>query len=104
MHGIKEYNLTEEIIRAHIDTEYQRTEKIYHRSRLTLQSIYDAVLKKYYPNGLWVYGEKDIEEFRLHIKNIPPVPKVLIFRLHLVPHIFLKKIMEILCYQKIIVL
>ena len=27
MHGIKEYNLTEEIIRAHIDTEYQRTEK-----------------------------------------------------------------------------
>lgn len=69
MHGIKEYNLTEEIIRAHIDTEYQRTEKIYHRSRLTLQSIYDAVLKKYYPNGLWVYGEKDIEEFRLHIKK-----------------------------------
>lgn len=67
--GIDEYNLTEEIICAHIDTEYKKTEKLYHRSRLTLQSIYDVILKKYYPQGIWVYGEKDISEFRMHIKN-----------------------------------
>lgn len=67
--GVEEYNLTEEIICAHINTGYKKTEKLYHRSRLTLQSIYDAVLKKYYPQGIWVYGEKDISEFRMHIKN-----------------------------------
>lgn len=67
--GIEEYNLTEEIILAHIGTEYKKTEKLYHRSRLTLQSIYDAILKKYYSEGIWVYGKKDIEEFRMHIQN-----------------------------------
>lgn len=67
--GIEEHKLTEEIICAYIDTEYKKTEKLYHRSRLTLQSIYDAILKKYYPNGIWVYGEKDLTEFRMHIKN-----------------------------------
>ena len=67
--GIEDYDLTEEIICAHIEAEYRKTEKIYHRSRLTLQSIYDAILKKYYPNGIWIYGEKDILEFRMHIKN-----------------------------------
>lgn len=67
--GIEEYNLTEEIILAHIDSEYKKTEKLYHRSRLTLQSIYDATLKKYYPEGLWVYGVEDILGFRAHIKN-----------------------------------
>lgn len=67
--GVEEYNLTKEIICVHIDSEYNKTEKLYHRSRLTLQSIYDAILKKYYPNGIWVYGEKDILEFRMHIKE-----------------------------------
>lgn len=67
--GVEEYNLTKEIICAHIESEYNKTEKLYHRSRLTLQSIYDAILKKYYPNGLWVYGEKDISDFRRHIKE-----------------------------------
>ena len=67
--GIEEYNLTEEIIRVHIDAEYKKTERLYHRSRVTLQLIYDAILKKYYPQGIWVYGEKDMSEFRMHIRN-----------------------------------
>lgn len=67
--GIEDYNLTEEVILAHINVQYKKTEKLYHRFRLTLQSIYDVTLKKHYPEGIWVYGKKDLAEFRSHIQS-----------------------------------
>ena len=65
--GIEEYNLGEEILRKAIENAYNLTGKVYHRSRLTLTAIYEQILKKYYPNGIWVYGKYEIEEFRNHI-------------------------------------
>ncbi|MCI6691485.1 MAG: hypothetical protein MR510_03170 [Clostridium sp.] len=67
--GIVEYDLTEEIIKKVISEEYQLTGRTYHRSRLTRGGIYEHILRYYYPDGLWVYGKKEIKEFREYVAH-----------------------------------
>lgn len=67
--GIVEYELTEEIINKVISEEYQLTGRTYHRSRLTRGGIYEHILRYYYPDGLWVYGKKEIKEFREYVAH-----------------------------------
>lgn len=43
---------------------YRLTGTLYHRHRLSLASIYEKILEKYYPDGLKVYDEDEIEKFR----------------------------------------
>lgn len=67
--GIEDYDLGEEIIETAIQKEYTITGKILHRSRIKLSSIYPIILKKYYPDGIWLYGDKELEDFRGHIRD-----------------------------------
>ena len=43
---------------------YKLTGTLYHRHRLSLASIYEKILEKYYPNGLKVYDADEIKTFR----------------------------------------
>lgn len=43
---------------------YKLTGTLYHRHRLSLASIYEKILEKYYPNGLRVYDADEIKKFR----------------------------------------
>ena len=67
--GYKEYCYPKEITKKIIEDNYGKTGDVYHRSRLTLVRIYEDILKKYYPNGIWVYNDEEIDEFRKHVKD-----------------------------------
>ena len=67
--GIEDYDLGEEIIETAIQKEYTLTGGILHRNKLKLSSIYQIILKKYYPEGIWLYGEEELDEFREHIRT-----------------------------------
>ncbi len=56
-----------EIIKIVIEDYYKKTADVYHRSRLTLGKIYKDILYKYYPNGIWVYSDTQINEFKKHV-------------------------------------
>ena len=43
---------------------YRLTGTLYHRHRLSLASIYEKILEKYYPDGLKVYDADEIKKFR----------------------------------------
>lgn len=45
---------------------YRLTGNLYHRYRLSLASIYEKILEKYYPEGLKIYDPDEIEKFRQH--------------------------------------
>lgn len=64
----KEYDYPEEITKKIIEDNFGKTGDVYHRSRLTLVRIYEDILRKYYPNGIWVYSDAQIDDFREHIR------------------------------------
>ncbi len=68
-HGAEQYGLTGETVRKAVDREYDITGNYYHRSRLTLTAVCGLILKKYYPDGLWIYGEREIAGFRQHVRD-----------------------------------
>lgn len=43
---------------------YRLTGTLYHRHRLSLASIYEKILEKYYPDGLKIYDGDEIKKFR----------------------------------------
>ncbi len=63
----EEYDLPRELVFCCIKDDYNKTGDVYHRSRLTLGKIYSDVLTKHYPNGIWIYSDEQIKEFRNHI-------------------------------------
>lgn len=52
-----------------IQNQYKKTGDVYHTSRLTLGSIYNQILSKYYPNGVHIYDEAEVNNFRDYIKQ-----------------------------------
>lgn len=48
---------------------YKTTGYLYHRTRLPLYKIYEAVVNKYYASGIHVHDEEEIENFRRHVHN-----------------------------------
>ena len=67
--AVDELSLPETLIKEIINENYVFSSGIYRRKRLKLVSIYKIILEKYYPNGLWIYGDSEIEDFRRHIKE-----------------------------------
>lgn len=67
--GIDEYDLGEEIIETAISKEYKKTGNVYHRSALKISGMYDVILRKYYPEGLYVYGDEEIQQFRERVEE-----------------------------------
>lgn len=67
--GISEYGLNQEIIEEALKEEYQISGKIYHKTRLTVKEVYENILEKYYPNGIYIYDDKEIQGFKEKIRK-----------------------------------
>lgn len=62
--GVEDYDLSEELLRKALDDSYRVTGNIYHRSRLTLTTLYYQVFKNQFPDGLHIYDPEEIRLFR----------------------------------------
>ena len=61
------YDLDSEYVEKAINEVYRTTGEVYHRSRLSLARIYEAILRKYYSSGIHVYDDNEIDGLRKHI-------------------------------------
>lgn len=66
MNGLPE-KIPESILKRAIELQYRITGDTYHRSRLSVGAMCKHVLKSYYPDGLHIYDEQELESFRNHI-------------------------------------
>lgn len=60
----EENDLPASMVEMAISEAYRLTGDVYHRSRLSLATIYTAVLQEYYPNGIKAYDPNEISRFR----------------------------------------
>lgn len=67
--GLIERNLPKELVQRVIEENYKKTGDIYHCSRLTLGKIYADVLRTHYQDGIWVYSDAELEEFRRYVRE-----------------------------------
>ena len=65
----EEYDLPTELAYLAIKAYFNISGSIYHRNKLTLVSMYKTILEKYYPNGIKVYDEDELQRFRERIIN-----------------------------------
>jgi hypothetical protein len=56
--------LSGELIIKAINESYRKTGDTYHRTRLTRTSMYADILKRYYPNGMWIYNTDELQQFK----------------------------------------
>ena len=68
--GVEEYELTAEIIKRAIEERYNKSGNLYHINRVTLRTIYQEVLQRYYPTGIHVYDKKELQNFRNHARDL----------------------------------
>ncbi len=64
-----EWDLPTEVVKKAITENYNFTGNTYHRTRLSLTSMYTEILNKYYKSGLHIYDPKELQLFREHIKE-----------------------------------
>ena len=62
--AVEEQNIPQELIEKAISDEFQKDGSTYHRSHLSLTAIYTEILEKYYPNGIDIYSENELQVFR----------------------------------------
>ena len=60
----EEQELPESIVQSAIADAYRLTGDVYHRSRLSLATIYTSILQTYYPQGINAYDPEEIKRFR----------------------------------------
>ena len=65
--GEEEFSCSKTVLHKAIIESYKKTGDKYHRTKLTLAAMYSTVFKQYYPNGIKIYDETQIESFRKHI-------------------------------------
>ena len=53
-----------EILERGIKESYRITGEVYHRTRLSLASIYTSIIGEFYPNGIHAYDDNEIARFR----------------------------------------
>lgn len=56
--------LNEEYLRKMINSEYTHSFDVYHRTRLSLTSIYNEVLNNHYSEGIHIYDPVALEQFK----------------------------------------
>ena len=65
----EEYSIGKEYAEKSFYDSYKITGDVYHRFRLSLSQIYEAVVKRYYADGIHVYDDEEIESFRRHVHD-----------------------------------
>ena len=57
-------DIPEEMLEKGIKETYRITGEVYHRTRLSLASIYTSIIGEFYPNGIHAYDDNEIARFR----------------------------------------
>ena len=57
-------DIPEEMLERGIKETYRITGDVYHRTRLSLASIYTSIIGEFYPNGIHAYDDNEIARFR----------------------------------------
>lgn len=57
-------DIPEEMLERGIKEAYRITGEVYHRTRLSLASIYTSIIGEFYPNGIHAYDDNEIARFR----------------------------------------
>lgn len=66
----EEQDLSAAMLETAIAETFRLTGDIYHRSKLSLGSIYTEILKSFYPNGIRAYDTDEIKTFRQHVISV----------------------------------
>ena len=59
----------DEVIKKVIDDTYNITGETYHRVRLSLKLVYTNIITKYFPDGIQVYDDGEIDKFKEYVQN-----------------------------------
>lgn len=62
--AVENQNIPQELIEKALYDEFQKDGSTYHRIHLSLTALYTEILKKYYPNGIDIYDDNELEVFR----------------------------------------
>lgn len=62
--AVEEHNIPQELIEKAILDEFQKDGATYHRIHLSLNTVYMEILEKYYPTGIDIYNEDELQAFR----------------------------------------
>ena len=85
--AVETQNIPQELVEKAIGDEFQKDGDTYHRTHLTLTALYTEMLEKYYPNGIDVYSENELQVFRYiaveeyGCKNLPDKNRAISSRL-----------------------
>lgn len=60
----KEQGIPRELLEKAICDEFQKDGATWHRTHLSLTAIYTEILEKYYPDGIDIYSENELQVFR----------------------------------------
>lgn len=62
--ALNRHDIPVDIFDREISRQYKLSGTHYHRNKLSLVKMYQIVLKKYYPNGMNIYDDTELERFR----------------------------------------
>lgn len=62
--AFEDEDIPKEMLERGIEETYKITGQVYHRTRLSLASIYTAIIDEFYPNGIHAYDDNEIARFR----------------------------------------
>ena len=60
----QQQGLPEELINKTIELDFQLTNSVYHRNRLSLSTIYSEIIDNYFRDGIKIYDTDELEKFR----------------------------------------
>lgn len=67
--ALEEHDIPVDIFDREIEGQYNLYGTHYHRNKLSLEKMYQIVLKRYYPEGMNVYDEAELNRFRTLLVN-----------------------------------
>ena len=67
--AIDEHDIPIDIFEREIDRQYKISGTVYHRNKLSLEKMYNIVMKRYYPDGMNVYDDAELARFRTLLIN-----------------------------------
>ena len=59
--------IAEEYFSKAFNDSYKSSGKVFHRNRLSLSKVYSVIMKKYYSDGIHVYDDDTLNQFRMKV-------------------------------------
>jgi len=63
-------NFSYELVKKIFESRYKLYGNMYFDKRLTISTMYDYIIEQFYPHGIKLYDDYEIEQFKNHVKNI----------------------------------